>query len=404
MWNLTHMLVEKTMASITERASCLGTETAFTVLKRAAELTAAGRDIINLGIGQPDFPTPTHIVEAGIKALRDGHHGYTPSGGVPPLKEAVAADIARRHGVDLSPEHIQILPGGKVIIFFSAMLLGDAEREIIYPDPGFPIYQSAIAFSGATPRPYPLREERNFAFSADDVLERITDKTSLIIVNSPANPTGGVTPRGEIVKLVKGLERHPHVSIMSDEIYDQLVFDGNSMTSLLEFPEIRDRLIILNGWSKTYAMTGWRLGYAVWPKSMIEAADRLAVNIHSCVNAVAQQAALAALTGPQDCIEEMRQAFQRRAELLSRGLNALPGISCQPPAGAFYAFPNISGTGMTSQALQTSLLEEAGVALISGTSFGAMGEGFIRFSCANSDTAINEALARIAAWLNANQG
>jgi len=387
------------VASINERASHLGTETAFTVLARAAELTAAGRDIINLGIGQPDFPTPEHIVEAGIKALRDGHHGYTPSGGVLPLKEAVSADIHRRHGVDISPGNIQILPGGKVIIFFSAMLMGEAGREIIYPDPGFPIYQSAIAFSGATPRPYPLLEENNFAFSADDVLGRITEKTSLIIVNSPANPTGGVTPREEIEKLVRGLEDHPHVAIMSDEIYDQLVFEGNTMTSLLEFPEIRDRLIILNGWSKTYAMTGWRLGYAVWPSFLIEAADKLAVNIHSCVNAAAQQAALAALTGPQDCIAEMRQAFERRAGLISRGLNALPGITCRPPAGAFYAFPNISLTGLSSQSLQTSLLEEAGVALISGTSFGDLGEGYIRFSCANSDDAIGQALERIRTWL-----
>ncbi|XDZ66809.1 pyridoxal phosphate-dependent aminotransferase [Alphaproteobacteria bacterium LSUCC0684] len=390
------------MASITERASCLGTETAFTVLQRAAQLTAAGRDIINLGIGQPDFPTPAHIVDAGIKALKDGHHGYTPSGGVLPLKEAVAADLHRRHGVEISPEHVQILPGGKVIIFFSAMLLGEPGREIIYPDPGFPIYQSAIAFSGATPRPYPLREDLNFAFSADDVLERITEKTSLIIVNSPANPTGGVTPREEIEKLVRGLERHPQVAIMSDEIYDQLVFSGHTMTSLLDFPEIRDRLIILNGWSKTYAMTGWRLGYAVWPSSMVEAADRLAVNIHSCVNAAAQQAALAALTGPQDCIEEMRQAFERRAALISQGLNTLPGITCQTPAGAFYAFPNITGTGISSQSLQSSLLEEAGVALVSGTSFGDMGEGFIRFSCANSDAAITTALERIERWLAEN--
>ena len=390
------------MVHLAERAHNLGTETAFTVLKRAAELTAEGRDIINLGIGQPDFPTPDHIVEAGIKALRDGHHGYTPSGGILPLKEAVAASIHQQTGAEVSPERIQILPGGKVVIFFAAMLCGEAGGEIIYPDPGFPIYQSAINFSGATPCPYPLREENDFAFSADDVLSRITPQTRLVIVNSPANPTGGVTPRTEFEKLVVGLRAHPHVTIMSDEIYDRLTFDGQDITSLLEFPEIHDRLIILNGWSKTYAMTGWRLGYAVWPSSMVEAADRLAVNVHSCVNASAQHAAMAAITGPQDCVDEMKIAFQRRAQLLADGLNALPGFNCRKPAGAFYAFPNITDTGISSQQLQTALLEDAGVALISGTSFGDEGEGFIRFSCANSDAAIEESLARIGQWLSEN--
>ena len=387
------------MSLLAHRASQLGTETAFTILARAAELSAQGRDIINLGIGQPDFPTPDHIVEAGIKALRDGHHGYTPSGGVLKLKEAVAASLFRQTGADLAPSCIQILPGGKVVIFFAAMLTGEPGGEIIYPDPGFPIYQSAVRFSGATPCPYPLREENDFAFSADDVLSRITDKTRLVIVNSPANPTGGVTPRAEFKKLVDGLMAHPHVTIMSDEIYDRLTFDGHDMTSLLEFPEIHDRLIILNGWSKTYAMTGWRLGYAVWPEHMVDAADRLAVNIHSCVNAAAQEAAFAAITGPQDCVDEMKQAFQRRAALLHQGLNALPGFSSRQSAGAFYAFPNITGTAMTSHDLQTALLEDAGVALISGTSFGEEGEGYLRFSCANSDGAITDALSRIQSWL-----
>ena len=388
------------MTILANRASQLGTETAFTVLARAAELSAQGRDIINLGIGQPDFPTPEHIVEAGIKALKDGHHGYTPSGGVFRLKEAVAESIFKNNGVELPPERVQILPGGKVVIFFAAMLTGEVGTEIIYPDPGFPIYQSAVRFSGATPCPYPLREENDFAFSADDVLSRITDKTRLVIVNSPANPTGGVTPRAEFKKLVDGLMDHPQVTIMSDEIYDRLTFDGNDMTSLLEFPEIHDRLIILNGWSKTYAMTGWRLGYAIWPKHMVDAADRLAVNIHSCVNAAAQEAAFAAITGPQDCVDHMKSAFQKRAELLHQGLNKLPGIIARKPAGAFYAFPNITGTEYSSLDLQTALLEDAGVALISGTSFGDEGEGYIRFSCANSEAAIEEALQRIENHLN----
>ena len=388
------------MVQLASRASKLGTETAFTVLARAAELAKDGRDIINLGIGQPDFPTPEHIVEAGIKALRDGHHGYTPSGGIIPLKEAVAARLFDRTGAEINPSRIQILPGGKVVIFFAAMLCGEGGGEIIYPDPGFPIYHSAIQFSGATPVPYPLREDNDFAFSADDVLSRITANTQLIIVNSPANPTGGVTPRAEFEKLVKGLADHPHVTVMSDEIYDQLTFDGQETTSLLEFPDIHDRLIILNGWSKTYAMTGWRLGYAVWPETMVDAADRLAVNIHSCVNAAAQYAAIEAISGPQQCVDDMKNAFQRRAALLETGLNALPGFTARKPAGAFYAFPNITGTGLTSHALQTGFLEDAGVALISGTSFGEQGEGYLRFSCANSDEAIEEALHRIQKWLD----
>ena len=391
------------MAKLAARAGMLETENAFTVLHRATELVAAGRDIINLGIGQPDFPTPDHIVEAGIKALKDGHHGYTPSGGVAPLREAVAADIDRRYGVQVEPRSVQVLPGAKVVIFFAAMLTGEAGGEILYPDPGFPIYRSAIRFSGAEPRPYPLSEADGFAFSAADVLGRITPATRLLVINSPANPTGGVTPRAEIEALVAGLEEHPHVAVLSDEIYDQLVFDGFEATSLLEFPSIRDRLVVLNGWSKTYAMTGWRLGYAIWPDAMVEAADRLAVNIHSCVNAAAQQAALAALGGPQDCIGRMREAFQRRARLLVDGLDALPGFSCGKPGGAFYTFPNVGdalgATGLDTEALQSALLEEAGVAVIGGTSFGENGKGFLRFSCASSDDAIADALGRIDAWL-----
>ena len=376
------------------RAANLGTETAFSVLARAAELSAQGQDIINLGIGQPDFPTPPHIVEAGIKALRDGHHGYTPSKGIASLREAVAESLHHSYHAEINPDHVQILPGGKVVMFFATQLLGEAGAEIIYPDPGFPIYASSIRFSGATPVPYSLSEDKGFALDADDILSKITDKTRLIIINSPANPTGGVTPRAEIEKLVHGLTKHPHIYLMSDEIYDKLVFDGSEMTSCLSFPEIRDQLIVLNGWSKTYAMTGWRLGYGIWPESLAETADRLAINTHSCVNAAAQFAALAALTGDQSCVEGMRQAFQRRGRLLHDGLNALPGVTCAAPTGAFYAFCNITGTQLTSADLQSRLLEDYGVAVISGTSFGQMGEGYLRFSCANSEEAIMLALTR----------
>ena len=382
------------------RAANLGTETAFSVLARAAELAASGADIINLGIGQPDFPTPPHIVEAGIQALRDGHHGYTPSKGIVSLREGVAKSLYDSYQADIDPDLVQILPGGKVVMFFATQLLGEAGAEIIYPDPGFPIYASSIRFSGATPVPYALSEAKGFALDADDILSKITENTRLVIINSPANPTGGVTPRAEIEKLIKGLVKHPHVYLMSDEIYDKLVFDGSAMTSCLSFPEIRDQLIILNGWSKTYAMTGWRLGYGIWPKSLAEAADRLAVNNHSCVNAAAQIAALAALTGDQACVDAMRQAFQRRASLIHNGLNALPGVTCAVPTGAFYAFCNITGTNIASAELQSRLLEDYGVAVISGTSFGEMGEGYLRFSCANSDEAITAALSRFADCLN----
>lgn len=377
----------------------LGTESAFTVLARATELAQAGHDIINLGIGQPDFPTPPHIVEAAMKAITDGHHGYTPSMGLPILREAVSADIQSRYGASIPISQIQIMPGGKPTMFFACLIYGGAGHEILYPDPGFPIYASAVNYSGATPVPYGLVEDKGYAFDADEVLSKITPQTRLIIINSPANPTGGITPKSELDKLVAGLAQFPHVSLLSDEIYDRLTFDGETV-SLLSYPEIADRTIILNGWSKTYAMTGWRAGYAIWPKAVVDYADRLAVNIHSCVNAPTQFAALAATTGPQDCVDEMRNAFARRAGLIDKRLNQLEGISCPAPKGAFYAFANITATGMTSRDFQNTALESYGIALISGTSFGELGEGYVRFSCANSDDAIATAMDRLAEMLN----
>ena len=377
----------------------LGTESAFTVLARATELAQAGHDIINLGIGQPDFPTPPHIVEAAIKAITDGHHGYTPSMGLPILREAVSADIQSRYGASIPISQIQIMPGGKPTMFFACLIYGGAGHDILYPDPGFPIYASAVNYSGATPVPYGLVEEKGYAFDAEEVLSKITPKTRLIIINSPANPTGGITPKSELDKLVAGLAQFPHVTILSDEIYDRLTFDGETI-SLLSYPEIADRTIILNGWSKTYAMTGWRAGYAIWPKAVVDYADRLAVNIHSCVNAPTQFAALAATTGPQACVDDMRHAFARRASLIHERLNQLDGISCPAPKGAFYAFANITGTGMASRDFQNTALESYGIALISGTSFGGLGEGYVRFSCANSDEAIATAMDRLADMLS----
>ncbi|MBZ0262270.1 MAG: pyridoxal phosphate-dependent aminotransferase [Hyphomicrobiales bacterium] len=375
--------------------SRLGTESAFVVLARAQKLASEGRDIINLGIGQPDFKTPGHIVEAGIKALRDGHHGYTPANGIAPLREAVAADLKRRHGAEVNPDNVVVVPGGKPTMYFAIMMFGQPGVEIMYPNPGFPIYESVIKYSGATPVPIALKEKDGFAFSADAILSQITAKTRLIIINSPANPTGGVTPKEEVDKLVAGLLKHPHVALLSDEIYSQMLYGGRQHLSLLQYPEIRDRLIMLDGWSKTYAMTGWRLGYAVWPDAAVEHVTRLCINDHSCVNAATQYAGLAALQGPQDAVLAMVAQFDKRREIIVRELNALPGFRCADAAGAFYAFPNIEGTGMTSREAQNRFLEEAGVATVSGTSFGAWGEGYLRFSYANSAENILEAMRRI---------
>ena len=377
----------------------LGTETAFEVLARAADLAAKGRDIINLGIGQPDFKTPPHIVEAAIKALRDGHHGYTPANGILPLREAVCRDLKKRHGVEVDPGHIVIMPGGKPTMFFSILMFGAPGTEILYPDPGFPIYRSMILYTGAKAVPISLRMENEFAFSADEVLAQITPRTSLIILNSPGNPTGGAVPEAEVRKLVAGLAKHPHVAILWDEIYSQMLYDGREHVSLLRFPEIRDRLIVLDGWSKTYAMTGWRLGFSVWPKALVEHATRLCVNSHSCVNAATQYAGIAALEGPQDAVHQMVTAFDERRRVIVPMLNQLPGFKCVNPGGAFYAFPNITGTGMTAKELQTRMLEEAGVATVAGTSFGVNGEGYIRFSYANSTENIKKAIERIGTLL-----
>lgn len=377
----------------------MGEENAFAVLARATALARAGRDIINLGIGQPDFPTPPHIAEAAIRAIRDGHHGYTPANGILPLREAVAADLDRRFSVTVSPDEVMIVPGGKVTMFTAILMFGAPGVDILYPDPGFPIYRSMIEYTGATPIPVPIREGKGFGFSADEVLSLITPATRLIIVNSPANPTGGVTPKAEVDRLVAGLERFPDVAILSDEIYDQMVYDGEAHVCLLSYPSIRDRTILLNGWSKTYAMTGWRLGYSVWPGKLSDLARKLAVNSFSCVNAPAQYAALEALTGPQDAVAAMVAAFDARRSLVVKGLNALPGVSCIVPKGAFYAFPNISGTGWKAKPLASALLEDAGVATIGGPDFGVHGEGYIRLSYANSAENIARALDRMKGFL-----
>lgn len=375
--------------------SRLGTESAFEVLARAVKLKDAGRPVINLGIGQPDFPTPPNIVEAAVKALRDGQHGYTPANGILPLREAAADDMRRRRGVEVHPDRIVIVPGGKVTMFMAIAMFGEPGAEIMYPDPGFPIYRSLIEWTGATAVPIALHEEKGFAFSAGEVLSQITPRTRLIIVNSPANPTGGVVPKPELDAFVKGLERHPHVAVMSDEIYARMCYDGVPHASLTAYPAIQDRLILLDGWSKTYAMTGWRLGWGVWPGHLAEHATRLAINTHSCVNAATQWAGIEALRGPQDSVDRMVAVFDQRRAIIVDELNRIPGFRCVRPGGAFYAFPNIEGTGKSSRQMQDELLSEADVAIISGTSFGIYGEGYVRFSYAASTEAIQEACARI---------
>ena len=377
----------------------IGEENAFAVLARATELAAKGRNVINLGIGQPDFRTPDFIVEAAVKALRDGHHGYTPAVGIMPLREAVAADLHKRFQVTVSPYEVMIMPGGKPTMFMSILMFGEPGADILYPDPGFPIYRSMIEYTGARPVPVPIREENGFAFSAAETLSLITPQTRLLIVNSPANPTGGVTPKSEVDALVAGLERFPNIAIMSDEIYDHMLYDGETHVCLLSYPSIRDRLILLNGWSKTYAMTGWRLGYAVWPGKLYDYARKLAVNLHSCVNAATQYAGLAALKGPQDEVAKMVAEFDRRRKVVVAGLGRLPGVTCATPKGAFYAFPNIKHTGWKAKALASALLEDAGVALIGGPDFGVLAEGYLRLSYANSTENILKALERMGSFL-----
>lgn len=375
--------------------SRLGTESAFEVLARAKRLQAAGQSIVNLGIGSPDFRTPEHIVEAGCKALRDGAHFYTPAKGLPELRQAVAEETRRLRGVAIDPEQVVIVPGGKPTMFFAIAMFGEPGVEILYPNPGFPIYESLIRWCGATPVPMRLSEENGFSFQADAVLAKITPRTRLIIVNTPANPTGGVVPRAELDKLARGLEAHPQVAILSDEIYGRMTYDGEEHVSLLSYPAIAERVIVLDGWSKTFSMTGWRLGYGVWPKSLVAEAERLQINTNSCASAPVQWAGIAALRGPQEPVHAMMKAFDERRRAIVDGLNEIPGFSCVLPKGAFYAFPNVTGTGIKSKELEKRLLEKAGVAILSGTAFGQFGEGYLRFSYAASLADIREALRRV---------
>jgi aspartate/methionine/tyrosine aminotransferase len=384
---------------LASRMSRLGTESAFEVLAKAKALQATGKSIVNLGIGSPDFRTPENIVEAGRKALTDGYHFYTPAKGLLELREAVAEDCWKHRKVRVDPNNVMIVPGGKPTMYFAISMFGEPGAEIMYPNPGFPIYESLIDYTGATPVPIELREASGFSFSAEAVLARITPATRMIIVNTPANPTGGVIRKTELDSLVAGLEKWPNIVVLSDEIYSRMLYDGEQHASLLSYESIRDRVILLDGWSKTFSMTGWRLGYGVWPASLIAHAERLQINSTSCPSAPVQVAGIEALRGPQEAVDMMITAFDERRKVIVQGLNEIPGITCVMPKGAFYAFPNITGTGLPSKKLEEKLLNEAGVAILSGTAFGAMGEGYLRFSYAASQDEIREALKRMKSCL-----
>ncbi len=387
---------------LAQRIQQLSSESAFRVLARARALEAQGRDVVHLEIGDPDFDTSEHVVEAACRALRDGATHYAPPPGLPALREALAAHTGQRRGIDVSPEQVVVTPGAKPALFFALLALAEPGVEVLYPDPGFPIYRSVIGFCGAEPVAYPLREELGFSFRLEDVRARLTPRTRAIILNSPHNPTGGVIPRQDLAALAELCVAHDIVAI-SDEIYEFMDYgsatDGDAFASIAEMPGMSpaERTVIVHGFSKTYAMTGWRLGYAVMPTPLAEAIALLMVNSNSCTATATQMAGLAALQGPWEPVQAMLDAFAARRQVLVEGLNAVPGMRCAMPGGAFYAFPNIRGTGMSSAELETYLLEEAGVATLAGTGFGERGEGYLRLSYANSVERLQEALRRMQA-------
>jgi aspartate/methionine/tyrosine aminotransferase len=381
----------------------LGTENAFVILGKAEKLKEQGKNIINLGIGQPDFRTPDHIVEASIKALRDGKHGYTPANGILELREAVSKDILIRRKANVNPENIVIVPGGKVTMWHAILMFGGSGKEIIYPNPGFPIYESVINYTGAKAVPMKLKKETEFNINIEQLKDSINNKTSLIILNSPSNPTGGLISKKDMDAIVRILEKNPHVHILSDEIYSRIIYEGNIFTSLLSYPQIINRLIVLDGWSKTYAMTGWRIGYSVWPDKLVKMSERLNINSFSCTNASTQYAAIAALEGPQDCVESMVKTFEKRGKTVAEEFNKIKGFSCNQSKGAFYIMPSILETGLTSDQLQDFLLYKLGITTVSGKSFGNYGEGYIRISYANSEDNIKEAISRIKTFLESNK-
>jgi aspartate aminotransferase len=377
----------------------LGTEGAFAVLARAREIERAGRDVVHLEIGEPDFATPAHVAEAAFAAIRAGETGYCPAPGIPELREAVAAELSRRRSVAIAPERVIVATGAKPFLLFGVLATCEPGDEVIYPDPGFPIYESAIRFAGATPVPLVLREADEFAFSVDELAARLTERTKLVILNSPENPTGGVLAPDTLAAAADVL-RDSGAWVLSDEVYGRLLHDG-AFRSIASEPGMLERTIVLDSFSKTYAMTGWRCGYAAVPEPLVEPLTRLVVNSTSCVPPFVQRAGVAALTGPQDDVAAMVAEFRARRDLVVAGLRRLPGVSCRTPHGAFYAFPNVTALPLSAAELADRLLEEAGVALLAGTAFGAAGEGHLRLSYATSRERLEEGLARMGAFLAA---
>jgi len=373
--------------------SRLGTETAFEVLARARALEAQGREIIHLEIGEPDFDTPSNIVEAAGTALYEGYTHYCPSAGIPELREAIAELTSETRGVAVAPEQVVVTPGAKPIMFFCILALVEEGDEVLYPNPGFPIYESMINFVGAKPVPLVLEEERDFRFDVSQLREKVSSRTKMIVMNTPQNPTGGVLTREDLEAIAEVAQEHD-LMVLSDEVYERIIYEGEHV-SFLSLPGVQERTILLNGFSKTYAMTGWRLGYGVMPEELAVHIARLMTNSNSCTATFTQWAGIEALRGPQDASYEMVQEFKRRRDVIVRGLNAIEGIRCATPKGAFYVFPNIEGTGMNERDFADYLMEEAGVAALAGTSFGEHGRGYVRMSYANSVENIKKALANI---------
>lgn len=384
---------------LAQSMSRLGTETAFKVLARAKALEAQGKDVIHLEIGEPDFDTPANIIEAARQALLDGYTHYTPAAGIPPLREAIAKHVGELRGLQVRPENVVVVPGGKPVMFFSLLALVEPGDEVVMPNPTFPIYESMVRFLGARPVFVRLREEEGFGFDLDMFADSLSDRTKMVILNSPSNPTGGVLSKGQIETVAGLLRERPEIMILSDEIYSRIIYEGHHISIAAE-PDMLDRTIILDGYSKTYAMTGWRLGYGVMPVWLAEAVTQLQINATSCVNAASQVAGIAGLTGPQDAVDEMVAAFRARRDLIVAGLNNLPGVTCAMPKGAFYAFPNIMELGVDAGQFAERLLDEAGVAVLAGTAFGEYGKGYLRLSYANSQPNIQKALDRMAAVID----
>ena len=382
------------------RTHLLENENAFEVLARAQKLEKKGKKIINLGIGQPDFNPPSHVIEAGIKALKDNPHGYSNARGILELREAIASENYNLFKKNINPEHILVSPGGKPIIFIAISMLSDIGSEIILPNPSFPIYKSIINYCGSKPIFFPLKEENNFNLNADDILRKVNSKTKLIILNSPCNPTGSVIERKEINKLVQNLEDFPNVYILSDEIYSKIIFNNIKISSFLEYEQLAEKLIVLNGLSKSFAMTGWRIGWGIFPKHLIDLAEKFATNLYSCVNNFTQYAAVSAITGPQKSVTIMRKSYEKRSKMMVIGINEVNGFNCKFPNGAFYCFPNIRGTGLDSDKLQNILLDKVGIASISGNSFGPNNNDYIRISCCTSEDNILDAISMLKNYFN----